>query len=207
MRAAISRKSQAPITSPSHGLDVIKPIPASYKDKPVGHTVSIGEHRYVVKECGEPLWWFTSKPYRWAPARIIQKKLRRFFQYLLIDECHEQKSDESAQSMAAGKLISSVDHTIALTGTLIGGYANHLYPLMMRITPDTLRAEGFEWGKDLPFSEIYGRIDRIVTIKEEGATPTVSQERSSPCVGRGAARPPSGRRCGRESCRHSSAAT
>ena len=158
-----------------HGLDVISPIPARHKDKPVGHSVSIGDHTYVVKECKEPLWWFTSKPYRWSPARIIQKKLRRFFQYLLIDECHEQKSDESAQSMAAGKLISSVDHTIALTGTIIGGYANHLYPLMMRITPETLRAEGFEWGKDLTFSEVYGRIDRIVTIKEEGATPTVSK--------------------------------
>ena len=101
--------------------------------------------------------------------------MRRFFQYLLIDEVHEQKSDESAQSMACGKLIASVRHTLALTGTIIGGYANHLYPLMIRLNPKTLRDEGFEWGKDLAFTETYGRIDRIVTTKEEGATTSVSK--------------------------------
>ena len=49
---------------------------------------------------------------------------------------------ESAQSMAAGKLMAACRHTLALTGTLIGGYANHLYPLMVRMTPRSLREEG-----------------------------------------------------------------
>jgi hypothetical protein len=77
--------------------------------------------------------------------------------------------------MAAGKLIASVKHTIALTGTLIGGYADHLFPLMMRMTPETLRAEGFEWGKDLAFSEAYGRIDRIISTREDGATTSIGK--------------------------------
>lgn len=157
------------------GKDRLCPIPKELADKDVGHQVIQGGHRYVVKRCGEPLWWFTSKPYRWAPSRIIQKKLNRYFQYLLIDECHEQSSDNSAQSMAAGKLIASVKHTIALTGTLIGGYADHLFPLLMRISPQSLREEGFEWGKDLPFSERYGRIDRIITTKEDVAPPVVGK--------------------------------
>ena len=55
----------------------------------------------------------------------------------------------------------------ALTGTIIGGYANHLFPLMIRLNPRTLRDEGFEWGKDLAFTETYGRIDRIVTTRED----------------------------------------
>ena len=50
--------------------------------------------------------------------------------------------------MACGKLIASARHTLALTGTIIGGYANHLFPLMIRLNPKTLRDEGFEWGKD-----------------------------------------------------------
>ena len=100
-------------------------------------------------------------------TRIIQKKLRRYFDYLIIDEVHEQKSDESAQSMACGKLIASVPHTLALTGTIIGGYANHLFPLLIRLNPRTLRDEGYEWGKDLAFTETYGRIDRILTTADK----------------------------------------
>jgi hypothetical protein len=93
-----------------------------------------------------------------------------FAEGVLVSNCHEAKSDSSAQSMAAGKLMAGVPHILALTGTIIGGYADHLFPLMMRICPTTLRDEGFEWGKDLPFSEVYGRIDRIVTVREETET-------------------------------------
>ena len=149
-----------------HGLDVISPMPEKFKDRTTG-IVSIGTNKYKVMTCGEPLWWFTSKPYRYSLARIIQRKFRRFFKYLIIDEAHEQQSDEAAQSMAAGKLIGSTDHVLALTGTLIGGYAKNLYALLLRVCPQTLRAEHFEWGKDMEFSKVYGRIDRIVTTKEE----------------------------------------
>jgi hypothetical protein len=158
-----------------HGLDRLCPMPERFKDSQPGHEVNVGGHRYVVTMCGEPLWAFTSKPYRWAPSRIVQKKMRQFFKYLLIDEAHEAKSEISGQSMAAGKLIASVKHTLALTGTLIGGYADHLFPLMMRMTPETLRAEGFEWGKDLAFSEAYGRIDRIISTREDGATTSIGK--------------------------------
>ena len=139
-----------------------------YADREPGSIVKFAGRSHEVRQCGEPLYAYTSKPYRWAPARIIQKKMKRLFTYLIVDEVHEQKSDESAQSMACGKLISSVNHVIALTGTIIGGYAHHLFPLMMRLTPKSLRSEGFEWGKDLAFAEVYGRIDRIITTKESG---------------------------------------
>jgi clan AA aspartic protease (TIGR02281 family) len=162
-----------------NGLDVISPMPEKYKDRTNG-VITIGKNKYKVMTCGEPLWWFTSKPYRFSLARLVQKKFRRFFKYLIIDECHEQQSDESAQSMAASKLIGSVDHVLALTGTLIGGYARNLYALVMRICPSTLVSEGFEWGKDIEFSRVYGRIDRIVTTKEEpGAARGVSKSVAS----------------------------
>jgi clan AA aspartic protease (TIGR02281 family) len=157
-----------------NGRDRVR-LPSKHAAALPGTEVNHGGRKWVVKECGEPLWNWTSKPYRWAPARIIHKKLKRFFDYLIIDEVHEQKSDESAQSMAAGKLIASVKHTLALTGTIIGGYANHLYPLMIRMNPTSLRREGFEWGKDLAFSEVYGRIDRIITTKEGDPSPTVGK--------------------------------
>jgi len=155
-----------------HALDRIK-IPRELDgiaDK-IGHVVNHAGHQWKVTACEAPLFNYTARPYRWSPARIIQRKMKRFFKYLVIDEVHEQKSDESAQSMACSKLIGAVDHVIALTGTIIGGYANHLYPLLMRISPKSLRDEGFEWGKDMAFSEAYGRIDRIVTVKEQDDAP------------------------------------
>ena len=159
---------------PQNGLDILSPIPSPHRDRATGQEVNHAGKKWIVRDCQEPLWNWTSRPCRWAPARIIQKKLRRFFHYLIIDEVHEQKSDESAQSMACGKLIASVRHTIALTGTIIGGYANHLFPLMIRLNPKTLRDEGFEWGKDLAFTETYGRIDRIITTREDDScSPTV----------------------------------
>lgn len=161
------RAVASPPEKKESGIDV-RPIPrgrdtSSWKP---GKDVKHNGKDWIVTACEERLFNYTSRPYRWSPARIIQKKLRRFFKYLVIDEVHEQKSDESAQSMACSKLIASVDHVLALTGTIIGGYANHLYPLLMRISPKTLRDEGFEWGKDLEFSKQYGKIEKIITTKE-----------------------------------------
>lgn len=153
---------------PHDWKDGVHRIPGRYMEKKAGDDFSHNGVKWVVRECGEPLYQYTAAPYRWAPARIIQKQLRGMFNYLAIDEVHEQKSDESAQSMACGKILASCRHVLGLTGTIIGGYADHLYPLMMRITPKTLRAEGFEWGKDLKFSEQYGKIEQVITTSECG---------------------------------------
>lgn len=159
----------------NEGMDRLSPVPDRFASKRPADRKSgrpadeftMGGRRYRVMSCDEPLYNYTNRPMRWSPARITQKKLRKFFDYLVVDEVHEQKSDEAARSMACGKLIASVDHVLALTGTLIGGYADHLYPLMMRITPKSLREEGFEWGKSLEFSKTYGRIDTVVKVKED----------------------------------------
>jgi hypothetical protein len=155
------------------GGEIVAPAPDQFTHKKELSEVNYLGRKWVVLECREPLFNYTSRPYRWAPARIIQKKLKRMFQYLLIDELHEHQSDSSGQSMACSKLIGAVDHVLGLTGTIIGGYASHLYPLMMRITPQSLRAEGYEWGNDLEFSKTYGRVRLVVTTKEEGSSPSV----------------------------------
>jgi hypothetical protein len=147
--------------------------------KQIGKVVKVEGHSYKVVACREPLWNFTKKPYRYAPANIIQRKLRGLFKYLVIDEVHEQKSDESAQSMAAGKLMGVSKHVLALTGTLIGGYAHHLFPLLLRMSPGSIRKEGFRWACDLDWSQAYGRVDRIVTTKQEAGEVTHARGQSS----------------------------
>jgi hypothetical protein len=43
-----------------------------------------------------------------------------------------------------------------------GGQADHFYPLLWRFSPGDMVKEGFEWGKDLPFSRLYGRIQTTI---------------------------------------------
>ena len=117
---------------------------------------------WVVQKCDEPLYQWTNKPARWPAANIIQKKLRKWAQYLIVDEAHEQKSDVSAQATAMGKVLGTTKYTLAMTGTLIGGYADHLFPLLLRMAGREMKDRGFQWGNKMPFVERYGCIDRIV---------------------------------------------
>jgi hypothetical protein len=95
--------------------------------------------------CGEPLWQLTREIWRYEPAKYIHKKLHRFLDYCVIDEIHEEKSAESAQANAMGALAASCKRILALTGTLIGGYAEHIRPLLLRLAPTSLIEEGFGW--------------------------------------------------------------
>jgi hypothetical protein len=126
-----------------------------------------GEPKPELSECGEPLWqWHRSKGFnRWPAADILGKM---HWDYLILDEAHELKGgSEVAQANAAGRLIAAAEHVIALSGTLIGGYAWHLFPLMMRLAPRELVRQGFKWGDTMPFSRRYGRIETTVTTKED----------------------------------------
>ncbi len=148
-------------------------------DVPAGRIIEAHDKRWRVCACKEPLWQFTDKPKRWPPAVYIANKMPKAFTYLIIDELHEQKSDSSGQATACGKLISSTRFCLGMTGTLIGGYANHLFPLLFRMSGDQLREEGFEWAKDLAFTERYGRIERIVTTKESAGELTLTTSNRS----------------------------
>jgi hypothetical protein len=51
----------------------------------------------------------------------------------------------------------------ALTGTLNGGYAEHLRPLLFRLAPGSLIQEGLSWANATAFNERYGRIETRIT--------------------------------------------
>jgi hypothetical protein len=114
------------------------------------------------------------------PAKLIHKKLKGYFRYLILDEVHEEKAADTAQANAAGSLAAACRKVIALTGTLIGGYAEHLRPLLFRLAPRTLVAEGLDWHKAMPFVERYGRIDTIIRKRDnDGGGEENSQSRGS----------------------------
>lgn len=122
----------------------------------------------LVKGCSSPLWQMTGELRRYEPALFIKRHLRRFFKYLILDEIHEEKGADTAQGHAAAALVASCRKVIALTGTLIGGYAEHLRHLLFRLSPASLVQEGLGWPDATAFNERYGRIETRITEKSGG---------------------------------------
>src|ERR1043166_2120914 len=122
----------------------------------------------LVEGCGSPLWQMHGEIWRYEPALYIKRHLRGFFKYLILDEVHEEKGAETAQGHAAGALASACSKVIALTGTLIGGYAEHLRPLLFRLSPRSLVQEGLGWSNVTAFNERYGRIETKITERSGG---------------------------------------
>lgn len=117
----------------------------------------------LIEGCGSPLWQMTNELKRYEPALYIKRRLKNVFKYLCLDEVHEEKGADTAQGHAAAALAASCQKVVALTGTLIGGYAEHLRPLMFRLSPGSLVQEGLTWSDSLAFNERYGRIETQVT--------------------------------------------
>jgi hypothetical protein len=117
----------------------------------------------LVPGCGSPLWQMTGEVWRYEPALFIKRRLRHFFRYLIADEVHEEKGADTAQGHAVAALAASCRKVVALTGTLIGGYAEHLRPLLFRLAPGSLIREGLGWPDATAFNERYGRIETRVT--------------------------------------------
>jgi SNF2 family DNA or RNA helicase len=105
----------------------------------------------------------TGELWRYEPALYIKRHLRHFFRYLILDEVHEEKGADTAQGHAAAALASCCEKVLALTGTLIGGYAEHLRPLLYRLAPRSLIREGLDWNQATAFNERYGRIETRIT--------------------------------------------
>jgi hypothetical protein len=117
-------------------------------------------------KCHGALWTWTDKPLRWPVATFVHKKLKGFFDYLIVDELHQEKSQVSAQANAVGSLAAACGRTIALTGTLLGGYSEDIRTLLFRLSPRTMVDEGFDWHDAMRFAERYGRIKTTIREKE-----------------------------------------
>jgi hypothetical protein len=119
----------------------------------------------LMEGCGSPLWQMNRELWRYEPSLYIKRHLQHFFKYLILDEVHEEKGSDTAQGHAAGALASCCKKVVALTGTLIGGYAEHLRPLLFRLSSGSLIQEGLGWSNVTAFNERYGRIETRITEK------------------------------------------
>lgn len=95
-----------------------------------------------------------------APGAYIKKQLKGFFDFAIFDECHLFKSGSSAQANCMSSIISASKKHLALTGTIAGGMANHIFYLIYRLDPERMRAAGYGWNDEIKFIEKYGVLEK-----------------------------------------------
>ncbi len=99
---------------------------------------------------------------RFAKAEYIKKYLRNTFDLFIADEIHECKSGVTAQGQAFANIASVSKRTLALTGTLMGGYAANLFYLLWRLMPEEIKSKKINFRSPMGFAEQYGIIERTL---------------------------------------------
>lgn len=99
-----------------------------------------------------------------------------FFSLLIADEAHDYKSAHSAQGQAMGVLADQVKKIVLLTGTLMGGYADDLFFLLWRISPQTMIEDGYRYNSRgslgsaaMAFLETHGVLKRTFRASKENS--------------------------------------
>jgi len=127
--------------------------------------------RRKCRKCGSALWQADNKRVRrFAVAEYIKKRLGRHFQFFIADEVHQFKGYQSAQGNAFGGLASACGKTIALTGTILGGYASDVMYILARLSPETFVKEGISYRNQSLFVHRYGVLEKITKTRTDDNT-------------------------------------
>jgi len=111
---------------------------------------------------------FTSCDADYSIAEFIKRKIPRgWFHFAIFDEVHELDGDATAQGVAMGIIASQVTKTIALTGTLVDGYAGSLFPLLFRMYPEQMMAAGYTAHDAALFQQEMGVVKEVIIEEEE----------------------------------------
>ncbi|PGT44368.1 DEAD/DEAH box helicase [Bacillus cereus] len=94
-----------------------------------------------------------------ATVEYIRRKMKHFFDALIVDEIHELKS-ETAQGNALGSLVKVCKKFVCGTGTLFGGKASDVFYTLWRLYPNKMVKSGLEYSSLMKWNETYGNIER-----------------------------------------------
>ena len=81
--------------------------------------------------------------------------------YFIADEVHLYSSKDTAQGKAFGNFLHAAKYTLALTGTLLNGYAHNIFSMLFRMYPSTFIQNGFRYSNMTEFAKQYGVIEKI----------------------------------------------
>ena len=104
---------------------------------------------------------------RMAPIEFIGRYMGGWFDFAIADELHQLAGD-TAQGNGLGVLGRAANRLIALTGTLMGGYADDLFNIFYRMEPHTMVNEGFAYGGEgrRDFQQQYGVLETIEKVRD-----------------------------------------
>lgn len=133
------------------------------------------KRKHSCEECESPLWQWTKRFDRWPITDYIDRYMRRFFDYGVIDECHQARGAKTAIGASAASIMRSCCYVLAGTGTLLSGYAHSIFPMLYRMDAGAMQDMGFEWDDDMKFTERYGRIETVLVQKNEESNNRMSK--------------------------------
>ena len=104
---------------------------------------------------------------RMAPIEFVGRYMPRWFDFANADELHQLAGD-TAQGNGLGVLGRAARRLIALTGTLMGGYADDLFNIFYRMEPHAMVGEGFAYGGQgrRDFQQQYGVLETIEKVRD-----------------------------------------
>ena len=122
---------------------------------------SIRSRRPKCPGCSEPLYEADREGMRrFAKAEYVKKYLKGRFDLFVADEVHELKGGTTAQGQALANLAHAAKRTLALTGTLMGGYSTNLFYIFWRLMPRAVNMKSIPYNSPMRFAEDYGIIER-----------------------------------------------
>lgn len=101
-----------------------------------------------------------------SPAFFIKRQLKGYFDIAIFDEAHLFKGAGTAQGNAMHAFIKASKKQLALTGTIAGGYASHLFYLLYRLNPRRMIEKGYKWTEVMKFVDKYGQIETSFQCSE-----------------------------------------
>lgn len=121
---------------------------------------------------------------RVAPGYYIKKHMKGFFDVAIFDEVHTLKGGATAQGNTMHALVKASKKQLALTGTIAGGYATHLFYLLYRLDSARMKGKGFDFNSEMAFAKAYGCVDTEYEVEESGhgsyLTTCKGKQKSSP---------------------------
>ncbi len=138
-----------------------------------------------------PLWQADrNKIQRMAPLDFIGRYMKGWWDYAVADELHQLAGD-TAQGNGLGVLARCAGKLIALTGTLMGGFADDLFNILYRMDPGTMVEAGFEAGSQgrTEFQQQYGVLETIERVRHTDNACSRASTRSVRSVRRPGASP------------------
>src|SRR5580704_8093986 len=126
-----------------------------------------------------PLWQADrEKIQRMAPLDFMGRYMKGWWDYAVADELHQLAGD-TAQGNGLGVLARCSEKLIALTGTLMGGYADDLYNIFYRMEPRQMVKAGYEAGSQgrRDFQEQYGVLETVEKVRQSDNACSKAQKR------------------------------